>query len=122
MLQGKVAIVTGASRGIGAAIAKELAAQGASVVVNYRNSAEQATAVVDAICAAGGQAIAVQADVSRLDEAGKLIKAAVDRFGRLDVLVNNAGTTRDMLLLMMSEADWDVVMQTNLKSAFNCTK
>ncbi len=122
MLQGKVAIVTGASRGIGAAIAKELAAQGASVVVNHRNSAAQAAAVVEAICAAGGQAVAVQADVSRLDEATKLIKEAVDRFGRLDILVNNAGTTRDMLVMMMSEADWDTVIQTNLKSAFNCTK
>ncbi len=122
MLQGKIAIVTGASRGIGAAIAKELAAQGASVVVNHRNSAEQAAAVMDAICAAGGQAVAVQADVSRLDEAGKLVKETMDRFGRVDILVNNAGTTRDMLLMMMSEADWDTVLQTNLKSAFNCTK
>src|SRR5512146_1347344 len=122
MLQGKVAIVTGASRGIGAAIAKELAAQGASVVVNYRNSAEQAAAVVDAICAAGGQAVAVQADVSRLDEAGKLIKETVDRFGRVDILVNNAGTTRDMLMMMMSESDWDTVIETNLKSAYNCSK
>ena len=122
MLQGKVALVTGASRGIGAAIAKELASQGAAVVVNYRGSAEQAAVVVEDICAAGGKAFAVQADVSQLEAAQKLVKETLDRFGRLDILVNNAGTTRDMLLMMMSETDWDVVLQTNLKSAYNCTK
>ncbi len=122
MLQGKIAIVTGASRGIGAAIASELAAQGATVVVNHRSSAEQAAAVVEKICGDGGTAIAVQADVSQTAEAQKLVKETLDRFGRVDILVNNAGTTRDMLLLMMSEADWDAVIQTNLKSAYNCTK
>lgn len=122
MLQGRIAIVTGASRGIGAAIAKELAAEGATVVVNHRDSAAQAGAVVEEICAAGGQAVAVQADVSQTAEAQKLIKETLDRFSRIDVLVNNAGTTRDMLLLMMSENDWDTVLQTNLKSAYNCTK
>lgn len=122
MLQGRIAIVTGASRGIGAAIAKELAAQGATVVVNHRDSAAQAGAVVEEICAAGGQAVAIQADVSQAAEAQKLIKETLDRFSRIDVLVNNAGTTRDMLLLMMSENDWDTVLQTNLKSAYNCTK
>lgn len=122
MLQGRIAIVTGASRGIGAAIAKELAAQGATVVVNHRDSAAQAGAVVEEICAAGGQAVAIQADVSQAAEAQKLIKETLDRFSRIDILVNNAGTTRDMLLLMMSENDWDTVLQTNLKSAYNCTK
>ncbi len=122
MLQGKIAIVTGSSRGIGAAIARELAAQGATVVVNHRNSAEQAEAVAAEIAAAGGQAAVIGADVSSFADAQRLIKETVDRFGRLDILVNNAGTTRDMLLLMMSEADWDVVLQTNLKSAFNCSK
>ncbi|HEX9116444.1 MAG TPA: 3-oxoacyl-[acyl-carrier-protein] reductase [Anaerolineae bacterium] len=122
MLQGRIAVVTGASRGIGAAIAKELAAQGATVLVNHRDSAAQAGAVVEEICAAGGQAVAVQADVSQAAEAQKLIKETLDRFSRIDVLVNNAGTTRDMLLLMMSENDWDTVLQTNLKSAYNCTK
>jgi 3-oxoacyl-[acyl-carrier protein] reductase len=122
MLRGKIALVTGASRGIGAAIAVELAAQGAVVIVNHRDSAEQAEAVAAQIVAAGGQAVAVQADVSRFDEAQRLIKDVLDRFGRLDILVNNAGTTRDMLIMLMSEADWDTVLQTNLKSAFNCSK
>ncbi len=122
MLQGKVALVTGAARGIGAAIARELAGQGATVVVNYRGSAEQAAALVDEMCAGGGQAAAIQADVSQVDAAQKLVKETLERFGRLDILVNNAGTTRDMLLMMMSESDWDTVLDTNLKSAFNCTK
>jgi len=120
--QGQIAVVTGSSRGIGAAIAKELAGQGAAVVVNHRDSAAQAQAVVEEILAAGDHAIAIQADVSILGEAQRLIKEIVERFGRLDILVNNAGTTRDMLLLMMSEDDWDVVLRTNLKSAYNCSK
>ncbi len=122
MLQGKVAIVTGASRGIGAAIAMELASQGAIVVVNHRDSAAQAHAVVHQITAAGGQAVTMQADVSLIADAQRLVKETIDRFGRLDILVNNAGTTRDMLLMMMSEGDWDTVIRTNLKSAFNCSK
>lgn len=122
LLQGKIAIVTGASRGIGAAIAAELAAQGASVVVNHRASAAGAEAVVAEITTAGGQAVAIQADVSNLADSQRLIKETIDRFGRLDILVNNAGTTRDMLLMMMSEDDWDTVIRTNLKSAYNCCK
>jgi 3-oxoacyl-[acyl-carrier protein] reductase len=122
MLQGKVAVVTGSSRGIGAAIARELAAQGATVVLNHRDSAAQAETVVAEIIAAGGQAVAIQADVSSFAEAQRLIKETVDRFGHIDILVNNAGTTRDMLIMMMPEADWDLVIQTNLKSAFNCSK
>ncbi len=122
MLQGKIALVTGGSRGIGAAIASELAAQGATVVVNHRDSATQAEDVVAQIVAAGGQAVALQADVSQFAEAGRLVKEILDRFGRLDILVNNAGTTRDTLLLMMSEEAWDVVLDTNLKSAFNLCK
>jgi 3-oxoacyl-[acyl-carrier protein] reductase len=122
VLNGKVAVVTGSSRGIGAAIAKELAAQGATVVVNYRQRAEEAEAVVAAVKECGGQAIAVQADVSDMADAQRLLKETLDHFGRVDILVNNAGTTRDTLTLMMSENDWDSVIQTNLKSAFNCSK
>lgn len=121
-LKDKVAVVTGASRGIGRAIAIELARRGAKVVVNYNASAGAAGEVVSVIKEAGGEAIAVKADVSRLDEAQALIKAATETFGRLDILVNNAGTTRDMLLAMMKEEDWDLVLATNLKSAFNCSK
>jgi 3-oxoacyl-[acyl-carrier protein] reductase len=122
MLQGKIAVVTGSSRGIGAAIARELAAQGAIVVLNHRDSLAQAEAVIAEIVTTGGQAVAIQADVSSYAEAQRLVKETVDRFGRIDILVNNAGTTRDMLIMMMPEADWDLVIQTNLKSAFNCSK
>lgn len=122
MLEGKIAIVTGASRGIGAAIAIDLAAHGARVVVNHRDSATAAEEVVRMISDAGGAAVAVQADVSVMADAQRLIKETTDQFGRVDILVNNAGTTRDMLLMMMSEEDWDVVLRTNLKSAYNCSK
>jgi 3-oxoacyl-[acyl-carrier protein] reductase len=121
-LQGKVAIVTGASRGIGKAIAIELGRRGAKVIVNYSKSAEGANEAVAAIKAAGGEAAAVQADVTDLKAAAELIKAATETFGRLDILVNNAGTTRDNIMMMMSEEEWDVVIRTNLKSAFNCAK
>lgn len=121
-LTGKVAVVTGASRGIGRAIAEELAASGADVVVNYRHSEAKAREVVDAITANGGQAIAVQADVSDFAAARTLVKTTKEELGRIDVLVNNAGTTRDTLLMMMKEDDWDTVLDTNLKSLFNCCK
>lgn len=121
-LEGKNAIVTGASRGIGRAIAVVLAQRGARVVVNYNASAAAAEELVAELKGQGREAIAVQADVSRLDQAQALVKAATDAFGRLDILVNNAGTTRDMLLAMMKEEDWDMVLATNLKSAFNCCK
>jgi len=121
-LAGKVALVTGGSRGIGRGIALELGKRGAKVVVNYHASAEAANEVVSVIKQAGGEALAVQADVTRLEAAQSLIKATLDFGGRLDILVNNAGTTRDMLLAMMSESDWDVVIATNLKSAYNCSK
>ncbi len=121
-LEGKVALVTGASRGIGAAIAKRFAALGAAVVVNYHSNEEAANKVVSEIEEAGGRAVAMQADVSKLDEATNLVKAARKEFGRLDILVNNAGTTRDNVIMLMKEADWDLVINTNLKSAWNCSK
>ncbi|MCW1969265.1 MAG: 3-oxoacyl-[acyl-carrier-protein] reductase [Anaerolineae bacterium] len=121
-LTNRVAIVTGASRGIGRAIAIDFAARGAAVVVNYHSSEAAANEVVGVITAAGGKAVAVKADVSKMDQAQALIKAATDAFGKLDILVNNAGTTRDNLLMMMPEADWDHIMNTDLKSVFNCCK
>ncbi len=121
-LTGKVAVVTGSSRGIGRAIALLLARQGAKVVVNSSKSSEAAAEAANEITAAGGQAIVVAADVSIAADAERLIKTAVDTFGRLDILVNNAGLTRDTLLMRMSEADWDAVMDLNLKGTFLCTK
>lgn len=121
-LEDKVALVTGASRGIGRAIALELARQGAAVVVNYHTQAEAAAEVVDAIVAGGGRALAVRADVSVAEQAQGLVGATLSTYGTLDILVNNAGIARDTLLLRMSEADWDAVLDTNLKSAFHCVK
>ncbi len=118
----KVAVVTGGSRGIGRAIALRLAQGGAKVVVNYRGNEDAAGEVVALIKAAGGEAVSVQADVSQIADAQALIDAAKTAFGRIDILVNNAGTTRDTLLLRMSEDDWDVVIDTNLKGTFNCIK
>ncbi len=122
LLDGKVAVVTGASRGIGRAIAEDLANHGAAVVINYNASAAAAEEVVAAIKEKGGKATAVQADVSQFDQAQTLIKTTLDTYGQIDILVNNAGTTRDKLLMMMKEEDWDVVQATNLKSVFNCCK
>jgi 3-oxoacyl-[acyl-carrier protein] reductase len=120
-MENRVAVVTGGSRGIGRAIALRIAARGARLVINYRSD-EAAARVVDQIVAQGGQAIAVQADVSDGKEAQALIDAAKEAFGQVDILVNNAGTTRDTLLMRMSEEDWDVVIDTNLKGTFNCIK
>jgi len=121
-LEGKVAVVTGASRGIGRAIAIELAKRGAAVVVNYNRSADKAQEVVDTIRNAGGKAEAFQADVSYFDQAKALIDFAVKTFGGLHILVNNAGITRDNLIMLMKEEDWDEVIRVNLKSTFNCSK
>jgi 3-oxoacyl-[acyl-carrier protein] reductase len=121
-LGGKIAIVTGASRGIGRAIAVELGRRGARVLVNHRDSAAGADETLAAVEAAGGTGAVVQADVSRTDAAGALVKAALDAHGRLDILVNNAGLTRDRLLMMMSEDDFDRVIAANLKSVYNCCK
>jgi 3-oxoacyl-[acyl-carrier protein] reductase len=120
--EGNVAVVTGASRGIGSAIARHLGGQGASVVVNFHRSADAAGEVVEQIRGGGGKAISVQADVGNMAQAGALIKTAVEEFGDLHILVNNAGITRDTLIMTMSEADWDDVIRTNLKSTFNCSK
>jgi 3-oxoacyl-[acyl-carrier protein] reductase len=121
-LAGQIALVTGGSRGIGRGIAIELGKRGAKVVVNYNTSADAASEVVGLIKQAGSEAVAVQADVSQYAAAQSLIKAATDFGGRLDILINNAGTTRDMLLAMMPESDWDLVISMNLKSAYNCSK
>ncbi|HMV29598.1 MAG TPA: 3-oxoacyl-[acyl-carrier-protein] reductase [Anaerolineales bacterium] len=121
-LENKVAIVTGGSRGIGRAIALEFADRGAAVVVNYNKSPESAEEVVKKIQEAGGKAAAFQADVSDFKQAEALVKFAIDTFGDLHILVNNAGITRDQLIMMMPEADWDAVINTNLKSTFNCSK
>ena len=121
-LAGKIALVTGASRGIGATIARQLASAGATVVVNYNSNADAAAAVVSDIAAAGGQSVALQADVSQTDAASELVKAVQKQYGKLDILVNNAGTTRDNLIMLMKEEDWDYVIDTNLKSAWNCSK
>lgn len=121
-LHGKVALVTGASRGIGRAVALRLGGLGAKVVVNYNKNADAAEQVVQEIKNAGGEAIAVQGDVSKFDQAHTVVKAAVDAFGRLDILVNNAGTTRDNLLALMKEEDFDYIIANDLKSVFNCSK
>ena len=121
-LDGKRALVTGSSDGIGKAIAIRLAAEGASVVVNYRSSFESAQSVVSAIVDKGSRSEAVKADVSDSTQVDEMVKFAIDFMGGIDILVNNAGVTRDNLLLRMSEADWDYVINTNLKGAFLCTK
>ncbi|CAI8934484.1 beta-ketoacyl-ACP reductase [Priestia megaterium] len=122
MLQGKVAVVTGASRGIGRAVAIELGKLGAKVVVNYSGSEAKALEVVDEIKGLGMDAIAVQANVAESDSVQAMIKEAISTFGSVDILVNNAGITRDNLLMRMKEDEWDDVINTNLKGVFLCTK
>jgi 3-oxoacyl-[acyl-carrier protein] reductase len=121
-LSGKVAVVTGASRGIGRATAIELAARGAKVVVNYNSSEAAANEVVEAIKAAGGEAMPYKADVADEEQANALIKAAADAYGQLDILVNNAGMTRDNVIMMMKPDDFDAVITTNLRSTWLCSK
>lgn len=121
-LREQVAIITGASRGIGRAIALELAAQGANVVVNYASSGDAAQQVVAEITDAGGSAIALQADVSKLEQVDALLSNTLEKFGRVDILVNNAGITRDTLLLRMKPEDWQAVIDLNLTGVFLCTR
>lgn len=121
-LAGQVAVVTGASRGIGRAVAIALAAAGAQVVVNYARSSTAADEVVAEIAAAGGSAVAIQADVSQADQVDGLINGTLEQFGRVDVLVNNAGITRDTLLLRMKLEDWQAVIDLNLTGVFLCTR
>jgi 3-oxoacyl-[acyl-carrier protein] reductase len=117
-LSGRTALVTGSSRGIGRAVALRLAREGATVMVNYRSRGDAAREVLDAIAGLGGQAFAVEADVSLPADAQRLVDTALERFGKLDILVNNAGVTRDGLLMKMTDEDWDAVIDTNLKSMF----
>lgn len=121
-LKDKVAVITGASRGIGKAAALALATQGAKVVVNYARSSDAATATVEEITTAGGEAIALQADVSQSAEVDNLIKQTLDKLGRIDILVNNAGITKDTLLLRMKPEQWQAVIDLNLTGVFLCTK
>jgi 3-oxoacyl-[acyl-carrier protein] reductase len=121
-LTGQVAIVTGASRGIGRAVALALASEGATVAINYASSATAAEQVVGEIVSAGGDAIALQADVAQAEQVDMLVDAVVEKWGRVDVLVNNAGITRDTLLLRMKPEDWQAVINLNLTGVFLCTK
>lgn len=121
-LAGRVAIVTGSSRGIGLAIARRLADEGAAVVVNYVSREQEAAAVVRAIEAAGGRAVAVQADVSRSADVERLVRATTDRFGRIDILVNNAGIMVTEGVMDTTEQDWDRTIDINLKGAYLCSK
>jgi 3-oxoacyl-[acyl-carrier protein] reductase len=122
MLAGKTALVTGASRGIGRAIALKLAEAGANIVVNYAGSEGAASETVAQVKALGRDAIMVRANVSNSEDVAEMFKAALDHFGTIDILVNNAGITRDNLLMRMKEEEWDEVIDTNLKGVFNCLK
>ncbi|MEK3989538.1 MULTISPECIES: 3-oxoacyl-[acyl-carrier-protein] reductase [Robertmurraya] len=121
-LLGKVALVTGASRGIGRDIAIELAKAGANVAVNYAGSEARANEVVQEIQSLGREAFAVQCDVANGDSVAEMVKQTIERWGSLDILVNNAGITRDNLIMRMKEDEWDDVINTNLKGVFLCTK
>ena len=121
-LSGSVALVTGASRGIGAVIARRLAEAGVKVGVNYLSSPESAEEVVSSIISAGGEALLVEGDVAQEEPAKSTIQQVVSHWGRIDILVNNAGITRDRLLLRMNTDDWDQVIQVDLRGAFLCTR
>ena len=122
LLDGKVALVTGASRGIGRAIALRLAAEGAKVAINFAGSTEKAEAVKAEIEGMGGEAMLVQANVADTAAVDEMVQKVVDAYGKIDILVNNAGITRDGLLMRMKEEDFEAVLDTNLKGVFHCTK
>ena len=121
-LEGKVALITGASRGIGRATALKFAAEGAKVAINFAGNTQKAEEVKNLIESNGGEALLVQGDVSDFAKVGEIVEKVVETWGRIDILVNNAGITRDNLLLKMSEKDFDDVIATNLKGVFNATK
>ncbi|GJM15276.1 MAG: beta-ketoacyl-ACP reductase [Thermodesulfobacteriota bacterium] len=121
-LKGKIALVTGGSRGIGKAIAKRLASQGATVVINFTQNESAANQTIKEIEESGGQAFASKFDVSDFDKVHQEIDNIIEKFGGLHILVNNAGITQDTLLMRMKEEDWDSVISINLKGIFNCTK
>lgn len=122
MLKGKVALVTGGSRGIGEAIALELAKNGADIAINYRSNNEKAEKVLEGIKGFGVKAIAIKADISKEEDVKYLIKNVENQLGKIDILVNNAGITKDNLVMRMKEEDWQQVMDVNLKGTFLCTK
>ena len=122
LLEGKTALVTGASRGIGRAIAIKLASEGAAVAINYAGNAKAAEEVKSIIEQAGGKAMLVQADISSAEAVDEMVSKVVEGLGGIDILVNNAGITRDGLLMRMKEEDWDAVISTNLSGVFYCTK
>src|SRR5919204_393113 len=121
-LEGKVALVTGAASGIGKAIAIEMARQGASVVVNYHSDKDPGQPVVDEITAAGGKAITIQADVSRSDDINRMVQQAVEKLGKIDVLVNNAGIEHRAPFLEKTEQEWDLTLAVDLKGPFLCSQ
>jgi 3-oxoacyl-[acyl-carrier protein] reductase len=122
MLKGKCAIITGASRGLGKAIALKLASLGANIVLNYRSSEKEAIDVENEIKEMGVEVISVKGDISKLQEVENLIATAKEKFGNIDIMVNNAGITKDTLILRMKEEDFDSVIDVNLKGVFNCLK
>jgi len=122
LLEGKIAIITGASRGIGKSIARSFIAQGAKVAFTYRSSKEQALELEKELTASGGVAKGFKSDASKMEDAENLVKEVLDTFGTIDIVVNNAGITNDTLLMRMSEDQWDSVINVNLKSCFNLTK
>lgn len=121
-LEGKTAIVTGASRGIGRAIAKKLASMGANLVLNYRSSAKEIDTLLEEIKEFGIETLVIQGDVSSFDDSKKIVDEAKNKFGTIDILINNAGITKDSLILRMTEEDFDKVISVNLKGVYNCSK